>query len=67
MRTHQQIVKSYGASALARDTADYLVEESRDLIAKAEMEEFLDDVDALRERGDRLDARMQRLIAAHKA
>lgn len=55
------------ASALARDTADYLVEESRDLIAKAEMEEFLDDVDALRERGDRLEARMQRLAAARKA
>ena len=50
------------AQALARDTADFLREESRDLIAPAEMEQFLDDVDALRERTDRLDARVQRLL-----
>lgn len=55
------------ASALVRDGADYLVEESRDLIAKPEMEEFLDDVDKLRERGDRLEARIQRLAAARRA
>ena len=55
------------ASSLVRDTADYLVEESRDLIAKPEMEEFLDEVDALRERGDRLEARIQRLAAAGHA
>ena len=55
------------ASALVRDGADYLVEESRDLIARPEMEEFLDEVDALRERGDRLDARIQRLLAAQRA
>lgn len=55
------------ASSLVRDTADYLVEESRDLIAKPEMEEFLDAVDALRERGDRLEARIQRLAAAQRA
>jgi len=53
-------------SALARDSADYLVEESRDLIAKPEMEQFLDEVDDLRERGDRLEARMQRLVAAKR-
>ncbi|MEO8804253.1 MAG: SCP2 sterol-binding domain-containing protein [Rudaea sp.] len=47
--------------AMAHNTAEYLREESRDLIAPAEMEEFLDDVDALRERADRLEARMQRL------
>ena len=55
------------ASSLVRDTADYLVEESRDLIARSEMEEFLDDVDTLRERGDRLEARIQRLVAARRA
>ena len=55
------------ASALVHDGADYLVEESRDLIAKPEMEEFLDDVDSLRERGDRLEARIQRLAAAQRA
>lgn len=48
------------AQALAQDNAEYLREESRDLIAPAEMEQFLDDVDALRERADRLDARVQR-------
>ncbi len=47
--------------AMAHNTTEYLREESRDLIAPAEMEEFLDDVDALRERADRLEARMQRL------
>lgn len=54
-------------SELVRDTADYLVEESRDLIAKPEMEEFLDEVDALRERGDRLEARIKRVAAAQRA
>lgn len=49
------------AGALTRDTADYLVEESRDLVARAEVETFLDEVDALRERGDRLQVRVQRL------
>lgn len=50
--------------ALVRDGADYLREESRDLIAPGEMDEFLDDVDALRERGERLEARIARLAAA---
>lgn len=52
------------ASALLRDTADYLVEERRDLIAKPEMEQFLDEVDELRERADRFEARFRRLNAA---
>jgi ubiquinone biosynthesis protein UbiJ len=50
--------------ALVRDGADYLREESRDLIAPGEMDEFLDDVDTLRERGERLEARVARLVAA---
>ena len=54
------------AQALAQDTAEFLREESRDLVAPAEMEPFLDDVDALRERVDRLDARVQRLTRAGK-
>lgn len=49
------------AQALLRDGAEYLREESRDLVAAAEMEQFLDDVDQLRERADRLAARLQRL------
>ena len=55
------------AGSLVRDGADYLVEESRDLIAKPEMEQFLDDVDQLRERADRLDARIRRLDSAPRA
>ncbi|MBS0557611.1 MAG: SCP2 sterol-binding domain-containing protein [Proteobacteria bacterium] len=49
------------AQALAQDTAEFLREESRDLVAPAEMEQFLDDVDALRERADRLEARVKRI------
>jgi ubiquinone biosynthesis protein UbiJ len=49
------------ASAFARDAAEFLTEEGRDLVAKPELETFLDDVDALRERADRLDARVRRL------
>ncbi|MDR3387125.1 MAG: SCP2 sterol-binding domain-containing protein [Rudaea sp.] len=52
------------AQALTQDTADYLREERRDLIAPAEMEQFLDAVDALRERADRLEARVQRIAHA---
>lgn len=50
--------------ALLRDSADYLREESRDLVAPGEMDEFLDAVDALRERGERLQARIARLTTA---
>lgn len=49
------------AGALVRDGADYLVEEDRTLVARAEMETFLDEVDALREGSDRLHARVRRL------
>lgn len=49
------------AQALARDTAEFLTEESRDAVARAELDTFLDDVDALRERADRFAARVQRL------
>lgn len=50
--------------ALVHDGADYLREESRDLVAPGEMDEFLDDVDTLRERGERLEARIARLATA---
>ncbi|MEO8459325.1 MAG: SCP2 sterol-binding domain-containing protein [Dokdonella sp.] len=55
------------AQALTRDTVDYLQEESRDLVSRPEIDGFLDDVDALRERGDRLLARAQRVLALRKA
>jgi ubiquinone biosynthesis protein UbiJ len=51
------------AQALLRDSAEFLRDESRDLIAPAEMDEFLDQVDALRERADRLAARLARASA----
>lgn len=54
------------ARAMAKNGAEYLREESRDVIAPAQMEQFLDDVDALRERADRLDARTRRLVAKHR-
>lgn len=50
-----------------QDGAEYLVEESRDLVAPGEMHEFLDEVDALRDRGERLAARVQRLLARFPA
>lgn len=51
------------AHAAAQDTAEFLREESRDLVAPAEMDSFLDGVDALRERADRLEARVKHLAA----
>ena len=47
---------------LARNAAEYLTEESRDLPARVEVEEFLEDVDRLREAVDRLDARVAALM-----
>lgn len=49
------------ARAFAGDVAEFLTEEGRDLVARAELEQFLDDVDQVRESGDRLDARVRRL------
>ena len=49
------------AGQLARDTAEYLTEERRDVVARAELEAFNDDVDGLRDRVERLAARVARL------
>lgn len=49
------------AGALLRDGADYLVEEDRSLVARAELDTFFDEVDALREGSDRLHVRVRRL------
>ena len=38
-----------------------MTEESREVVARAELDAFLDDVDALREDADRLAARVARL------
>ena len=49
------------AKSFALDAAEFVRDESRDAVAAAEAEQFYDDVDDLRERTDRLDARIRRL------
>ena len=49
------------AKSFALDAAEFVRDESRDAVAAAEAEQFFDDVDNLRERSDRLDARIRRL------
>lgn len=51
------------ARNLARDTAEYLIEESRDVLGKSELSAFHDDVDALRDDVERIAARISRLNA----
>jgi len=46
------------AQSFVHDSADFLRDDSRDLVAPAEMDQFLDDVDALRDRAERLAARV---------
>jgi len=46
--------------SVATNAADFLLDESRDAVAVPEAEQFFDDVDALRERSDRLEARIKR-------
>jgi ubiquinone biosynthesis accessory factor UbiJ len=46
---------------LARTSAEYVTEESRDVVPRAELSAFHDDVDALRDDVERLAARIQRL------
>lgn len=50
-----------GASRFAHDAADYLTEESRDVVARAEQEAHFDEVDALRDDVERLHARVHDL------
>ncbi|MFC5742441.1 ubiquinone biosynthesis accessory factor UbiJ [Dyella tabacisoli] len=49
------------ADHLTQDTADWLREEARIAIAPGEVENFLDGVDSLRERSERLESRLARL------
>lgn len=51
------------AAHLREDTADWLRDEARLALAPGEIEGFLDGVDALRERSERLQARVARLAA----
>jgi len=45
----------------AQNLAEYLTEESRDLVGRPELEEFLSGVDQVRESTDRIEARLARL------
>jgi ubiquinone biosynthesis accessory factor UbiJ len=57
-------LKSFAARirrTAGENLAEYLTEESRDLVSKAEVEEFLYGVDRLRETADRVDVRLARL------
>lgn len=49
--------------SLARGAAEFVTEESRDVVARAELEAFHDDVDTLRDDVERLQARVRRLGA----
>lgn len=49
------------AGGLARSGAEYLVEESRDVVGRTELAAFNDDVDAIRDDVERLAARVGRL------
>jgi ubiquinone biosynthesis protein UbiJ len=49
------------AQQFGRDAADYVTEESRDVVGKAELAAFHDEVDVLRDRAERLAARIARL------
>ena len=53
-----------GFEHLARNTSEYLREESRDLVAPTEMSELVDDIDELRDDVARTEARIQRLARA---
>ena len=51
------------AQSFAEDSAAFLRDDTRDLVAPAEVDGLLDDIDALRERADRLTARVRRVGA----
>lgn len=50
-----------GASDLAHTAAEFVTEESRDVVPRAELDAFHDDVDVMRDDVERLAARVQRL------
>lgn len=52
---------------LLRGGVEHLVEERRDLVSRAEQEAFFDEVDALREAVERLEARLDRLAPRREA
>jgi ubiquinone biosynthesis protein UbiJ len=59
-------VRSAG-SGLAQNAAEFVTEESRDVVGRAELNAFHDDVDALRDDVERLEAKFDRLRAGRPA
>jgi len=55
------------ATHLTTDTADWLRDEIRIAVAPGEVDDFLDDVDRLRERSERLEARLARFERQRRA
>lgn len=55
------------AGSLASNTAEYLTEESRDVVGRAELDAFHDDVDAVRDDAERLAVRIERLRGSLRA
>lgn len=55
-----QQLRGTGAD-LAQSAAEYVTEESRDVVGRAELDAFHDDVDTLRDDVERLQAKVQRL------
>lgn len=49
------------ARAMVLNTSEYLREESRDLVAPAELDQFIDEVDQVRDATERAQARVERL------
>lgn len=49
------------ATVLGRDTVEYLREETRDLVHRADVRKWMDGVDGLRDGVERLEARLRRL------
>lgn len=56
-----------GATDLAQTAAEYVTEESRDVVPRAELDAFHDDVDAIRDDVERLAARVARLRSGGRA
>lgn len=54
------------ATTQATNVGEYLAHERRVLVPRAEARQFIEDVDALREQADRLEARVNRLEALEK-
>jgi ubiquinone biosynthesis protein UbiJ len=54
------------AQQFGRDAAEYVTEESRDAVGKAELGAFHDEVDALRDRVERVAARVSRLRGTNR-